>query len=350
LLRRPFVTVPPRSAAGVWLTVDATDVPPGKYTAPITFSGDGLPDRTVTLQVRIAPPVSPQQPTLVGGYTSPPEGEIYTRDFSDHHMRVWYGSQMSKAEMQRRGIQLCVLQISSLDEATIRGHIENFKSLGLDYEDWVFSIKDEPHGRTEEELKPYLDIAKAVRKVDPRARMSFNPGEAAPLVTFQILAPYCDVWLPYTHHRVYTPQEAAAKRAIFTVKPWMWYTTPDLWDKSPDWPTQIYSQIREVPGQPGNILGTLFFAYYYPFRDAWDAGHEFLSDAGVAVLPSRHGPVATRAWEAIREGIQDADLAQVVKESLGPPITDESINKMLMESSIEELVDKAFPQATGKAP
>jgi len=123
-----------------------------------------------------------------------------------------------------------------------------------------------------------------------------------------------------------------------------------LWDKSPDWPNQIYSQIREAPGQPGEILGTLFFAYYYPFRDAWDAGHEFINDAGVTVLPSRHGPVATRAWEAIREGIQDADLAQAVKETIGMPITDEAINTMLMESPPAELLQRLGAPAGTVAP
>jgi len=202
-------------------------------------------------------------------------------------------------------------------------------------------VMDEPHGATEEELKPYLDVAKAVRKVDSKVHLSFNPGDSAPLATFQILEPYCDFWLPYTHHRVYPPEEAEAKMAIITARPWMWYTTPDLWDKSPDWPSQIYNQIREVPVQPGLVQGTAFFALYYPFRDSWDTGHEFLNDAGMAVLPSRHGPVATRAWEAIREGIQDADLARAAKENLDPQMKIEDQNKLLQFGTTEELLKTA---------
>jgi hypothetical protein len=85
----------------------------------------------------------------------------------------------------------------------------------------MFSVRDEPSGESEEALKLYLDVARAIRKVDPRARISFNPGESATLKTFPILDPWCDVWLPYTHHRHYHPDDAAAKRAIFSVKPWM---------------------------------------------------------------------------------------------------------------------------------
>lgn len=67
---------------------------------------------------------------------------------------------------------------------------------------------------------------------------------------------------------------------------------------------------------PGDVRGTSFFAYNYPFRDHWDTAYEWLPDAGVSVLPSRNGPVSTRNWEAVREGIQHANLAQMVKENL----------------------------------
>ena len=69
-----------------------------------------------------------------------------------------------------------------------------------------------------------------------------------------------------------------------------------------------------------------------------DTAHEFLSDAGVVLLPSRHGPVATRGWESIREGIQDADLARVAKEKLDPNMKVEEQNKMLQFGTTEELL------------
>lgn len=190
---------------------------------------------------------------------------------------------------------------------------------------------------TEEALKPFLDVAKAIRKVDSRARISFNPGDGGTLKTFQILDPWCDGWLPYSHHRYYPPGEAEAKRAIFTAKPWLWYTTPDLWDKNPDYPGSIYNQIRSVPQQPGKILGTAFFAFYYPWRDAWDTAHEQVPDVGVTVLPSRHGPVSTRAWEAIGEGIKDANLAQTVKERAAPG--DSEAARLVEKGSVEEMVN-----------
>ena len=82
------------------------------------------------------------------------------------------------------------------------------------------------------------------------------------------------------------------------------------------WPQASSTNSRRA-GQAGNCLGTEFFAFYYPFRDAWDAGYEYIPDVSVMVLPSRHGVVPTPTYEAIREGIQTADLAYMVKERAG---------------------------------
>jgi len=98
-----------------------------------------------------------------------------------------------------------------------------------------------------------------------------------------------------------------------------------------------------VPAQPGNCVGTAFFAFYYPFRDPWDTAYEHIKDAAVTVLPSRHGPVPTRTWEAIREGIQHANLAVMVRERIGADtidaIEDEAVQKLVSEGSFEDLIN-----------
>jgi hypothetical protein len=240
--------------------------------------------------------------------------------------------------MQRRKVRLLALPEWATDESKARLRIERLRQLGLDYADWILTIRDEPTGADEVKLKPFLDIAKAIRQADPKARISFNPGDTASLATFKTLDPWCDFWIPYRHHVVYPPAEAAGKRAVFTVKPWMWYETPCLWDKSPALPRQLYDQVRQVPAQPGMCVGTGFFAFYYPFRDAWDTAYEHIPDVGVTVLPSRHGPVATRTWEAVREGIQHANLAMMVKERAGERASEPATKQLIDKGSVEELL------------
>src|SRR5262249_310648 len=132
------------------------------------------------------------------------------------------------------------------------------------------------------------------------------------------------------------------KRRIYTPKPWMWYTTPCNWDKSPELPQQMYSQIRSIASQPGHCVGTAFFAFNYPWRDPWDTGYEHIADASTTVLRSRHGPVPTRVWEAIREASQHVNLAVLVRERLGKKtfddITDPQIKRLVTAGTVEELL------------
>jgi hypothetical protein len=336
LLRRPDVTVPSLNTAGVWLTVDTHGVPAGEYRAQVRFRGEGIRTHVVELHVRVSPVLpNPRQPVLVDGWTQPHEGEAYLRDFVDHGMNVWRG-EMSKADMQRWGIR----QLGFGYGATtgIPEWLAHLKSLGLDYSDYFVSIMDEPGGTTEEALKPFLDVAKAFRAADPHVRLCFNPSEAAELKTFEILAPYADVWCPYSKH-VFSPHFGnPEKKKIYLAKPWVWYTTPCLWDKTAREPG-----IRTVPSQPGQCVGVAFFALNYPWRDQWDTGYEQIGDASTmgAVL-SRHGPVATIVWEQIREAAQAANLAMLVRERLGAQsfdeVTDPAMQTLIREGSEEELI------------
>jgi hypothetical protein len=271
----------------------------------------------------------------VDGYTPPPEGEAYLRDYVAHGLNTWRGW-LSKTDMLRYGIRQIGVRPEKPED------LAPAKSLGLDYSDWYAFISDEPCGKTEEELKPYLDVAKAIRAADPKVRLSFNPGEAASVPTFRILDPFCDFWIPYALHL--SPYWGGPEKwALYKAKPWMWYTTPCLWDKSPALPSQMFAQIRQVPSQTGLCRGTAFFALYYPFRDPWDTAYEHIPDASVmGALPSRHGPVPTRTWEAIEEGSQEANLAMLVRERAGAKVfedlKEDAVKKLVTEGTSEDLI------------
>jgi hypothetical protein len=342
LLRRPDVTVPPYQPAAVWLTVDTRGVSPGDYTATIDLLDESKYSRTVTLHVRVSPvKINPREPVLVHGWTQPYDGDEYLQDFVDHGMNVWPGV-MTVAEMRKWGIRLLALSQWSAEESAIREQFDKLRKGGVPYSDWMVGIRDEPGADTAEKLKDYIDVAKAVRRVDPRARICFNPSEAASLKTFQILEPLADFWLPYTLH-LSPNYNGPEKKKIYTPKPWLWYTTPCNWDKSPELPHQMYSQIRSVAAQPGHCLGTAFFAFNYPWRDPWDTGYEHIVDASTTVLRSRHGPVPTRTWEAIREGTQHTNLAVMVREKLGKKtfdqITEPRLKKLVETGSVDELLE-----------
>lgn len=339
LMRRRNITLPPLNIAGVWLTLDTRGVPAGEYESRIHFRADGVPEHTVTLKVRVSPiRPEPKKPVLIDGWTQPHEGESYLRDFVEHGMNVWPG-EMCKADMHKWGLRLLRLGWSSPDEKAAAEAVARWKTLGLDYDDYFVGIMDEPGGTTAESLKGYLDAAKSLRAADSEVRICFNPSEAAQLGTFQVLAPYCDYWCPFSLH-VFSPHYSnPEKKQIYLDRPWMWYTTPCMWDK-----TSRDPGIRLVPSQPGRCEGVAFFALNYPWRDQWDTGYEHIADAStMGAVMSRHGPVATIVWEQIREAAQTANLAMMVRECLGAgtfdDVEDETLRKLITDGSSEQLLE-----------
>jgi hypothetical protein len=98
----------------------------------------------------------------------------------------------------------------------------------------------------------------------------------------------------------------------------------------------MYEQIRSVLSQPADCRGTAFFAPYYPWRDPWDTAYEHIKDVSTFLYPSRHGPVSSPVWEAIREARQHADLARMVREQAAP---DDAAAKKLWETgSVPEIL------------
>jgi hypothetical protein len=323
LLRRPFVAIPPLGAAQVWLNVDSTKVPPGEYTSLIRIAAtdwegrQAFPERTVTLRVRVAPVrIAPARPILLHGWVNPPPGEKYLLDWFKR-FNVWQGPFFSKAAMAQYGLQLQIWCQRHTDSNQVRRQIADAKALGLGYDDWMFSILDEPTGQSAQELKEYLTIGKMIRDADPKVKITMNPGEAARAATFQILQPFTDLWNPYKLHLDYGPSGRD-----YLKKPWIWYTTPCYQDKAPGMAAEIYDQIRSVLRQPADCRGTAFFAPYYPWRDPWDTAYEHIKDVSVFMLPTRHGPVATPSWEAILEAVQHANLARMVRERARPEDTE----------------------------
>jgi hypothetical protein len=343
LLRRPFITLPPFNTAALWLTLNSKGIKPGVYKAWLKLSSVGrnsgkkYATRTVALNVRISPvKLTPKSPTLVHGYTMPPEGEAYLQDYQAHGFKVWCGDLISKTEMDRRGMLLQQVRARA-SNGDYQPLLDSIKAMGLVPSDYYMIVWDEPSGANEVELGKFIATAKRLHEWNPGIRRVFNPGEPATLKTFQLLDPYCEIWMPYYRHFFYHPNEAAAKTRIITAKPWMEYTTPCYGDKDPSMPSQLYSQIRKVPANPGTCLGTWFFALYYPFRDPWDTGNEYLNDVSVFVIPSRLGPVSTISWEMMREAIQHADLAQLAKERA--PIGDKESLGLIANGSVKALIE-----------
>ena len=206
LLRRPTVTIPPFNTAAVWLTFDTRKVVPGEYSCQVRFGAPGAPERQVEIKARVsAVRPNPRQPTLVGGYTQPHEGEAFMRDFVEHGMKVWWG-EMSKADMEKWGIRLLMTQCWDPSPKLIAETLARLKGKGLDFDDWVVKISDEPNGKTETELAPVNQHSEGHPRCRPKGAHPVQPrrGSAAGnLPDFETVLRFLDALQPAPRARLW---------------------------------------------------------------------------------------------------------------------------------------------------
>ena len=61
-------------------------------------------------------------------------------------------------------------------------------------------------------------------------------------------------------------------------------------------------------------------------------------DEGVFMYPSRHGAVPTRTWEAVRDAVQHANLATMVKEMAAERRSTEKYSRLVAHGSLGQLL------------
>lgn len=311
LLRRPYLTLPPYRTSAIWLTFDVKGLGPGIYRSEIILTADGLPARRVPVRIEVADlSIMPKKPILFCGWHEPYRGLVYKQDFKDHGVNVLIGS-MSRAERRRWGYRM--VKYNRPEGGPNRRHmlleqhhslLERMRADQVGFDECIWRIGDEGSGMG------FLYPGKLAKEIDPRIPVCYNPGPTPGLAAFKELDPYTSIWWPYVKHFNY-PERVA----IFSVKPYLWYEVYSGSELSTSLPSRVYAQIHSVPGRPGNCIGTGLYSVKAIRRDPWDTAYQQMpQDEGVFMYPSRHGPIPSRAWEAIRDAIQHANLATMLKE------------------------------------
>ena len=198
------------------------------------------------------------------------------------------------------------------------------------FDEAIWRIGDEPSGLAE----GFAMLGKLAREQFPAAPVAFNPGHRAGLETFKALDPYTAIWWPYEGHFRF-PKRVA----IFSAKPYLWYSVHSGDELSSGMPASVYDQLRSVPARPGKCLGTGIYGVNVVKRDAWDTAYQmYPGDEGVFMYPGRHGPVPTRGWEAIRDAGQHANLAVMLKEKAAAAGVSARFADLAAHGSVQQLL------------
>ena len=192
---------------------------------------------------------------------------------------------------EKNKIEYMSPQFKRLFKEVLTRLVTEWRQAGLTYDDFVLQSIDEAHGR---QVQQVLDTTPLIREVDPKVRIGMTI--MASLTELRRMAPHVDVWLN-RNGGVWGDEQAkffADQRA--KGKPiWSW----------------------NMPNNPRSKPLTQFRTYgWRAMKFDFDAIGFFLY-FGLVYQPQRAGGgIATRHWEAWRDGVEDYQLLGVLRDEI----------------------------------
>mgnify|MGYP002344239527 FL=1 len=328
-----------------WFTIDATDLEPGLYTSTVVIEDDkGL--ENINIEIEILPiKISKESPLGVLYWASIPNNELkeaYMKDLVSHGANIFFGD-FSLADL---GSKLTIIGSGAFHSKAIgwqsAGNMKNqlkrsrsflerklkgavlyyvnlAKEAGLDYDQWAIEIYDEPTDSTSE---VHAELAKIIKEADEKVQIFANPAahwernSVTIEKTLKILEPYVDFWFPFSGNLNRTDEDIVGYLKTLG-KPIGYYSTPGIFSSKDENAAFGYYRKAAMIAYHYDLDAFGFWAYNTYYSSPWD---DFDSIPGVdwpdaaVVYPGPKGPITTRNWEAVREGIQDYKLVVVLEE------------------------------------
>lgn len=343
LFRRPTVHLPAYHSTGLWVTVDTTGMPAGKYQAPITLQSDDTSyASTITVRLEVLPITLERDNSFLtgvwGGPVPAPETldrwELWLEDLAAHGVN--YPMVVSaRDELLRLREQFHQLGFTGVNT---RGSV-NYKTantedpafrkklqqrltalvdwreqMGLRADQLSVQFQDEPFIRRPEVLAGMINVHTLARKYAPSLELQINSIEFDSSLAGK-LDGFIDLWIPHEGALNDTPTmdvlyASDARVAMYN------HSSEQL---NPDFAWQwtrrsMWNALRH------NLAGYCYWCYSHyagvPWsdRDTTSGKHGPFSSA--MAYPGTAGPIPTRAWEAYREARDDADRVLMARKAI----------------------------------
>jgi hypothetical protein len=229
--------------------------------------------------------------------------------------------------------------------AFLQQHLDHFAQFGFDPDHVALYPVDEPGGNGWNAVNQVVEFGKVVKAIRPGMKLYVDGGGELPMM--QALAPYIDVWCPGLHQLPEKSPEMEIQRA----------PGKQLWSYNCGYPyaRPIGTDLRNI-----NIVAEYRAAALFALRygatglgfwcynigpDAWQR----LQIDYMIVYPGAQGPVTSRRWEGVREGIEDARILTALKqrlESKDAPLPGEVQARIrhLFDVTLAEWMDRSYEE------
>jgi len=333
----PRLLVTPEHPALLWLTLRTHGLRAGPYTARLKFADAAGHLRSVEVRAYVYPPQLPEQSPLyyfLWQYVpGEPVGRTWVREYVEHgvnvfhqqHELAWSGGArfllfFAPGDAFGRKLPITPKRRQQVLEGT-RKILATVRKLKLGTDQWAIYITDEPK---DEDMGAVIEYARLMREV-------------AAGIPFYVTLP----WGPAPRNTWCTPAGVRKLAATGLISVWhpYWY---HAWDGAGTWevmkrtgrPIWIYSIQADVPRTPNCGLSMYRLGPWYAFKygvagygvyagysfngDPWndlDRKHDYYVNYSFGP----RGFVTTRAFEALRQGVQEYKLLdELVRRGADP--------------------------------
>lgn len=229
-------------------------------------------------------------------------------------------------------------------EVYIPALVAHLESKGVDIHHFALYPADEPGGHGWDAVNRVVQFGEMVDAIRPDILLYVNGGGEAPM--FEAMARSTDIWCP----SIYMLPDDTPEMRI------MWNTNKTMWSYN-----CAYGFARPIGANVKNInivgefrtaalfalrygaTGIGYWSYHHG-EDMWTR----VQDEYPLVYRGPNGPITSRRWEAVREGIEDYRILAALRDRLKTDTTldDAARNRIqhILNVRLPDLIDRGFQE------
>jgi hypothetical protein len=383
-----IIAIAPMQAAQLWVTIFGADAKAGEYAGKITLT-ELTPDgkqAAVPLQVKIWPITVPERTPVHLCTWAYLDSSLFANqidaamaDLVAHHNDVFtYAASFDapydatghlgapdwsplEARIDRYKDHGIILlseptlkftgQGKAPDDAWEKAYAESMRALahhltekGLKYEDWAIYVTDEPGLERGPRITYLIERGRRIKHADPRIQTYTDPVAPMALEELKRAAPYVDIWCPEQDslYRLWGPtadmrsEERLAIMKGDSPQVWTYECLPGTKRKSP---LGYYRHQAWLAWKLG-LNGMGFWTYCTDPNDPWLPN----KDEYVLVYPGKNGPIPSKRWEAVRDGVEDYTALWLARQALGAAVARGEAGAVATRAELDNIVTQVVQQ------
>jgi len=387
-----LVSIPPRRAVKIWLSIDAHGAQPGNYTGLVSVASlkadvkrIELPVRVEVLSLRLSQefPLALCTWDYVPNRWFPSRSKAVLDDMNRHGVNVfprsiippgrvdlagkltidWPGLDAELDRLKGRGRILFHLNHPPIEFAAkktddekrpfeleyIRSLRDHLRERGWGYADYAFYLLDEPGLDYGTNVPVLLDAGSLFREADPKLLTYTDPVPGLSWKDFESIEPLVDVWAP--NMRLVSGLLSGDPRIARIMKQktvWSYECVSQVKSLSP----LRYNRANAWRAKFFGLGGIGFWTHSTTQEDLW-LGGKGMNDEYALVYPGEL-PVPSVRWEAVRDGLEDVAAMSLLeghlqrhrKAGTRPALVKQAEAAMrLALRDVMELSDEAFVES-----